>query len=215
MGITRTALDLIEIGQRSLRRGTAMAAIRALETLASERDVESPGLYLEAMDGLSRILSCRWATVASVTPQAPRGGHVYDVAVEGTETFLAGFGGLIVHNTFTISEVIASAQKPTLVLAHNKTLAAQLYSEFREFFPDNAVEYFVSYFDYYQPEAYLPRSDTYIEKIQPQQDDKAPRRHPGTLRARRHHRASVPYSWTTRPSTRGHRPAGRGGPLSA
>ena len=54
--------------------------------------------------------------------------------------------------------------KPTLVLAHNKTLAAQLYAEFREFFPDNAVEYFVSYFDYYQPEAYLPRSDTYIEK---------------------------------------------------
>ena len=55
-------------------------------------------------------------------------------------------------------------QRPTLVLAHNKTLAAQLYSEFRDFFPDNAVEYFVSYYDYYQPEAYLPRTDTYIEK---------------------------------------------------
>jgi excinuclease ABC subunit B len=66
--------------------------------------------------------------------------------------------------TFTMSEVIARHNKPTLVLAHNKTLAAQLYAEFREFFPDNAVEYFVSYFDYYQPEAYLPRSDTYIEK---------------------------------------------------
>jgi excinuclease ABC subunit B len=66
--------------------------------------------------------------------------------------------------TYTIAQVIASRQKPTLVLAHNKTLAAQLYAEFREFFPDNAVEYFVSYFDYYQPEAYLPRSDTYIEK---------------------------------------------------
>src|SRR6266567_3755745 len=66
--------------------------------------------------------------------------------------------------TYTISQAIARYQKPTLVLAHNKTLAAQLYSEFREFFPDNAVEYFVSYFDYYQPEAYLPRSDTYIEK---------------------------------------------------
>src|SRR6478672_4421830 len=61
--------------------------------------------------------------------------------------------------TFTIAQAIARHQKPTLVLAHNKTLAAQLYSEFREFFPDNAVEYFVSYFDYYQPEAYLPRSD--------------------------------------------------------
>src|SRR5512143_1711912 len=66
--------------------------------------------------------------------------------------------------TYTLSQVIARANRPTLVLAHNKTLAAQLYAEFREFFPDNAVEYFVSYFDYYQPEAYLPRSDTYIEK---------------------------------------------------
>ncbi len=66
--------------------------------------------------------------------------------------------------TFTMAETIVRHQKPTLVLAHNKTLAAQLYAEFREFFPDNAVEYFVSYFDYYQPEAYLPRSDTYIEK---------------------------------------------------
>ena len=59
--------------------------------------------------------------------------------------------------TFTIARTIEAHNKPTLVLAHNKTLAAQLYAEFREFFPDNAVEYFVSYFDYYQPEAYLPR----------------------------------------------------------
>ena len=66
--------------------------------------------------------------------------------------------------TFTIANVIQQVQRPTLVLAHNKTLAAQLYAELKEFFPENAVEYFVSYFDYYQPEAYLPRSDTYIEK---------------------------------------------------
>ncbi|HJW29833.1 MAG TPA: excinuclease ABC subunit UvrB, partial [Saprospiraceae bacterium] len=66
--------------------------------------------------------------------------------------------------TFTIANVIQEVQKPTLVLTHNKTLTAQLYSEFREFFPDNAVEYFVSYYDYYQPEAYLSVSDTYIEK---------------------------------------------------
>ena len=66
--------------------------------------------------------------------------------------------------TFTISNVIAEVNKPTLVLAHNKTLAGQLYSEFKEFFPENAVEYFVSYYDYYQPEAYVPSSDTYIEK---------------------------------------------------
>jgi excinuclease ABC subunit B len=66
--------------------------------------------------------------------------------------------------TFTMANVIATLNRPTLVLSHNKTLAAQLYSEFKQFFPENAVEYFVSYFDYYQPEAYIPRSDTYIEK---------------------------------------------------
>ena len=66
--------------------------------------------------------------------------------------------------TFTISNVIAQANKPVLVLSHNKTLAGQLYGEFKEFFPNNAVEYFVSYYDYYQPEAYVPSSDTYIEK---------------------------------------------------
>ena len=66
--------------------------------------------------------------------------------------------------TYTMAKVIERAQRPTLVLAHNKTLAAQLCSEFREFFPDNAVEYFVSYYDYYQPEAYIPTTDTYIEK---------------------------------------------------
>ena len=66
--------------------------------------------------------------------------------------------------TFTISNVIAQVNRPTLVFAHNKTLAGQLYSEFKEFFPHNRVEYFVSYFDYYQPEAYLPKTDTYIDK---------------------------------------------------
>lgn len=66
--------------------------------------------------------------------------------------------------TFTVANVIAALQRPTLVLSHNKTLAAQLYGEFKNFFPDNSVEYFVSYYDYYQPEAYLPASDTYIEK---------------------------------------------------
>ena len=66
--------------------------------------------------------------------------------------------------TFTVANVIAQLNRPTLVLSHNKTLAAQLYSEFREIFPENAVEYFVSYYDYYQPEAYIPHTDTYIEK---------------------------------------------------
>ena len=66
--------------------------------------------------------------------------------------------------TFTMANIIEKVNRPTLVLAHNKTLAAQLCSEFREFFPENAVEYFVSYYDYYQPEAYVPTTDTYIEK---------------------------------------------------
>src|SRR5947209_12952204 len=66
--------------------------------------------------------------------------------------------------TFTMAGVIEKAQRPALVIAHNKTLAAQLCSEFRQFFPENAVEYFVSYYDYYQPEAYIPQTDTYIEK---------------------------------------------------
>ena len=66
--------------------------------------------------------------------------------------------------TFTLANVIERTQRPTLVIAHNKTLAAQLYHEFKGFFPNNAVEYFVSYYDYYQPEAYLPQTDTYIEK---------------------------------------------------
>jgi excinuclease ABC subunit B len=82
--------------------------------------------------------------------------------------------------TYAIASVIEKHQKPTLVLAHNKTLAAQLYSEFREFFPDNAVEYYVSYFDYYQPEAYLPRSDTYIEKDSSRNDEIDKLRHAAT-----------------------------------
>src|SRR4051812_38718857 len=66
--------------------------------------------------------------------------------------------------TFTMANVIQEVKRPTLVLTHNKTLVAQLYGEFRQFFPENSVEYFVSYYDYYQPEAYIPTSDTYIEK---------------------------------------------------
>ena len=73
--------------------------------------------------------------------------------------------------TFTMANVIAQLNRPTLVLAHNKTLAAQLYGEFKEFFPENAVEYFVSYYDYYQPEAYVPSTDTYIEKDSSTNDD--------------------------------------------
>ncbi len=78
-----------------------------------------------------------------------------------TQTLLGITGS---GKTFTIANMIEKVQKPTLIIAHNKTLAAQLYNEFKELFPDNAVEYFISYYDYYQPEAYIPRTDTYIEK---------------------------------------------------
>lgn len=82
--------------------------------------------------------------------------------------------------TFTIAEVIQKVQKPTLVIAHNKTLAAQLASELKAFFPDNAVEYFVSYYDFYQPEAYIPQTDTYIEKDSSINDEIDKLRHSAT-----------------------------------
>ena len=82
--------------------------------------------------------------------------------------------------TFTMANIIERVNRPTLVLAHNKTLAAQLCSEFREFFPENAVEYFVSYYDYYQPEAYVPTTDTYIEKDSAINDEIDKLRHSAT-----------------------------------
>lgn len=85
--------------------------------------------------------------------------HLNNNVKEQTLLGITGSG-----KTFTMANVIQNVQRPTLILSHNKTLAAQLYGEFRQFFPENAVHYFVSYFDYYQPEAYIPRSDTYIEK---------------------------------------------------
>ena len=103
-----------------------------------------------------------------VAPYKPRGDQpeAFAKLVEGIkrgdkEQTLLGVTGS--GKTFTMANIIAQAQRPTLVLAHNKTLAAQLCTEFREFFPTSAVEYFVSYYDYYQPEAYIPSTDIYIE----------------------------------------------------
>ena len=90
-----------------------------------------------------------------------------EALVDGLESGLAGqtlLGVTGSGKTFTMANVIKEVQRPTLILAHNKTLAAQLYGEMKEFFPNNAVEYFVSYYDYYQPEAYVPSTDTFIEK---------------------------------------------------
>src|SRR3954463_15674884 len=89
--------------------------------------------------------------------QLVRGLHAGDSA----QTLLGVTGS---GKTFTIANVIAQVNKPTLILSHNKTLAAQLYGEFKQFFPENAVEYFISYYDYYQPEAFIPTSNVYIEK---------------------------------------------------
>ena len=104
-----------------------------------------------------------------VSDYVPAGDQPSAIAglVEGLENGLAAqtlLGVTGSGKTFTIAKVIESVQRPTIVLAHNKTLAAQLYGEFKSFFPNNAVEYFVSYYDYYQPEAYVPSSDTFIEK---------------------------------------------------
>ena len=104
-----------------------------------------------------------------VSPYVPAGDQPLAIKqlIEGLETGLAAqtlLGVTGSGKTFTIANVIDKVQRPTIVLAHNKTLAAQLYGEFRDFFPNNAVEYFVSYYDYYQPEAYVPSSGTFIEK---------------------------------------------------
>ncbi|MCV6013401.1 excinuclease ABC subunit UvrB [Enterococcus faecalis] len=100
--------------------------------------------------------------------------------VKGGEKAQILLGATGTGKTFTISNVIQEVNKPTLVIAHNKTLAGQLYGEFKEFFPDNAVEYFVSYYDYYQPEAYVPSSDTYIEKDSSINDEIDKLRHSAT-----------------------------------
>ena len=104
--------------------------------------------------------------ISSMTPKGDQGQAIEELTggIRLDERYLTLLGVTGSGKTFTIANVIAKVRKPTLVLSHNKTLAAQLYSEFKELFPENAVEYFVSYYDYYQPEAYIPQTDTYIEK---------------------------------------------------
>src|SRR4029453_338474 len=100
--------------------------------------------------------------------------------VQAGEDYLTLLGATGTGKTFTIAQVIEQVQKPTLVIAPNKSLGAQLANEFREFFPENAVEYFVSYYDYYQPEAYVPQTDTYIEKDSSINDEIERLRHAAT-----------------------------------
>src|SRR5688572_6068727 len=102
------------------------------------------------------------------------------VGIEANERHQTLLGVTGSGKTFTMANIVQAVNRPTLVLAHNKTLAAQLYAEFKEFFPRNAIEYFVSYYDYYQPEAYVPRSDTYIEKTADINDEIDKLRHAAT-----------------------------------
>ena len=135
----------------------------------------SPKIYIG--DSMERFVLHSDYAPAGDQPQA------IDKLVQGLEEgkkeqILLGVTGS--GKTFTMANVIARVNKPTLVLAHNKILAAQLCSEFREFFPDNAVEYFVSYYDYYQPEAYVPSTDSYIEKDSSINDEIDKLRHSAT-----------------------------------
>ncbi len=120
--------------------------------------------------------------VADIKPTGDQPTAINELvaALEQNEKHLTLLGVTGSGKTFTMANVIERVQRPTLILAHNKTLAAQLYSEFKEFFPHNAVEYFVSYYDYYQPEAYIARSDTYIEKDSQINDEIDKLRHAAT-----------------------------------
>ena len=162
-GVGHSAVSLIESGKRKPSRRLLGRLLGALAAAASKQPLADLAWW-SAWTHLKNLCGVHWTQVKSVRAVEYPHPYVYDLSVPGPETFLAGHGGAIVHNTYTIANVIAQLQRPAMVMAHNKTLAAQLYGEFREFFPDNAVEYFVSYYDYYQPEAYVPSSDTYIEK---------------------------------------------------
>ena len=106
----------------------------------------------------------RLDSVFTPTADQPRAIEQIAESVENGDRFTTLLGGTGTGKTMTMAGVIQAVQRPALVIAHNKTLGAQLCNEFRTYFPDNAVEYFVSYYDYYQPEAYVPSRDLYIEK---------------------------------------------------
>src|SRR6478672_8895563 len=112
-------------------------------------------------------------TSTSYVPTGDQPGAVATLAdgLRAGERYQTLLGATGTGKTATMAWIVEQVQKPALVIAHNKTLAAQLCNEFREFFPDNAVEYFVSYYDYYQPEAYVPQADLYIEKDSSRNDD--------------------------------------------
>ena len=178
-----------------MRAGTQEGPANAESPWKRDSRTEARGCE-EAQAELSSCASCpqssSWSPSSSRAAISParsrrsarrfRRGEKYQVLLG-----ITGSG-----KTFTVANVIEQLQRPTLVIAHNKTLAAQLYGEFKELFPDNAVEYFVSYYDYYQPEAYVPSTDTYIEKDSIINDADRPHAPRGDVRAalaaRRDHR---------------------------
>ncbi len=163
---SRLPLEMVQAFEAGTLAPERVSVLRLLVALACQAQAMThfTPAWWKMWDELHALSRLRWTLITAVEPVPYTEPYVYDLSVPGAETFLAGSGGFFVHNTFTIANLVAQVQKPTLVMAHNKTLAAQLYAEFKEFFPKNAVEYFVSYYDYYQPEAYIARHDLYIEK---------------------------------------------------
>ncbi|MFB6278225.1 MAG: excinuclease ABC subunit UvrB [Salinibacter sp.] len=159
---SRSAVQFYETGERRPPRRVLRAMLRELKDAAGQVGVGDE--WRESWRSLRQLCDVQWTPIASVEAVEYEYEYVYDLSVPGPETFLAGEGGFFVHNTYTIANVIEEVNKPTLVMSHNKTLAAQLYGELKQFFPNNAVEYFISYYDYYQPESYIVPNDTYIEK---------------------------------------------------
>ena len=131
---------------------------------------------------INRITDNKFKLVSKYQPSGDQPQAIEQLVdnIEGGEKAQILMGATGTGKTYTMSQVISKVNKPTLVIAHNKTLAGQLYGEFKEFFPENAVEYFVSYYDYYQPEAYVPSSDTYIEKDSSVNDEIDKLRHSAT-----------------------------------
>src|SRR3954466_1256032 len=140
-----------------------------------------------AEDTLSAVAELRTTSTYSPTGDQPQAIEKLADGILAGEQYQTLVGATGTGKTATMAWTIEKVGRPALVIAHNKTLAAQLCNEFREFFPHNAVEYFVSYYDYYQPEAYVPAQDLYIEKASSINDEIAPFRHapPASLFARR------------------------------
>src|SRR5262249_41990896 len=160
-------------GTAGLRRGCADADVRPCHRRLG-RPTRAAGRAIRARGPLASLF--RLAEFKTSDAYLPTGDQPEAIArlsdgLRGSERYQTLLGATGTGKTATMAWIAEQGPKPALVIAHNKTLAAQLCNELREFFPNNAVEYFVSYYDYYQPEAYVPQADLYIEKDSSQNDD--------------------------------------------